>query len=386
MTNQDAGQLRVATDPIEALEEYVIPDPYEAWIQREGIKQIVDFAFDDLNALELGPWERKGGKGAVLDIPGDQLPCDAHVVEISPGGKSEPEHHMYEEVFYVLSGRGATSVWADGEHPETFEWNQGSLFAVPLNAWYQIFNGSGSEPARYVSMTSAPPMMRLFRDEDFMWNNPFVFRSRLTGASSTFAGEGKLFKERHRRVWESNFIPNAVDMGLYTWKERGAGGINAEFQMAKHSVLPHISEFPVGTYKKAHRHGPGAHLILLRGTGYSLLSKEGEEPRMAPWKENAMVVVPEDDCVHQHFNTGTTPARYLALKPSRHGLFRPTVTTGKGDVSMKQGGIQIEYEDEDRKIHEIFEAELERNGAPCRMKAFVPWCTGEVGPTSERDT
>jgi hypothetical protein len=66
--------------------------------------------------------------------------------------------------------------------------------------------------------------------------------------------------------------------------------------------------------------------------------------------------------------------------------------TGRGgggdyaDRSLKEGGWQIEYEDEDREIHQIFEKELKNNGAPCKMKAFVPWCTGEVGPTSERDT
>jgi hypothetical protein len=53
---------------------------------------------------------------------------------------------------------------------------------------------------------------------------------------------------------------------------------------------------------------------------------------------------------------------------------------------MKEGGWQVEYEDEDREIHKIFEKELATNGATCKMKAFVPWCTGEVGPTSERDT
>ena len=41
-----------------------------------------------------------------------------------------------------------------------------------------------------------------------------------------------------------------------------------------------------------------------------------------------------------------------------------------------EGGNQLEYEDEDRRIHEIFEAELKENGAPCRMKAFIPWGTG----------
>ena len=53
---------------------------------------------------------------------------------------------------------------------------------------------------------------------------------------------------------------------------------------------------------------------------------------------------------------------------------------------MNEGGSQIEYEDEERAIHDLFEAELTSVGATCRMKAFIPWCTGEVGPTSERDT
>jgi hypothetical protein len=53
---------------------------------------------------------------------------------------------------------------------------------------------------------------------------------------------------------------------------------------------------------------------------------------------------------------------------------------------MKEGGIQVEYEDEDREIHEIFEAELARSGAQCNMKAFIPYCTGVAGVTDERRT
>ena len=98
-----------------------------------------------------------------------------------------------------------------------------------------------------------------------------------------------------------------------------------------------------------------------------------------------MVVVPTDDCFHQHFNTGQVRARYLALRPGGIGGGGGG-NWGGYDVSVKDGGNQLEYEDEDKLIHEIFEAELVKNGAPCRMKAFVPWCTGEVGPTTERDT
>jgi len=50
-------------------------------------------------------------------------------------------------------------------------------------------------------------------------------------------------------------------------------------------------------------------------------------------------------------------------------------------VSIKDGGWQVEYEDEDPSIHRQFEGELAEHGATCLMKAFVPSCTGERGPT-----
>ena len=56
------------------------------------------------------------------------------------------------------------------------------------------------------------------------------------------------------------------------------------------------------------------------------------------------------------------------------------------DTSSKEGGWQVEYYDEDREIHEIFEKELAKKGQQCNMKAFIPYCTGVEGATSERDT
>ena len=375
--------MKVAEAPTEDLDEYGVGDAYVRWQQREGVRVIVDFAFEDLGAIELGPWERKGGSGAIINIPNDHLTNDSHVVEIRPGGKSEPEHHMYEEFCYVISGRGATNIWADEAHKQTFEWHAGSLFAIPLNAWYQHFNGSGEEPARYISITTAPPMMRLFSDLDFVFDTPFHFRGRFDAQTDYFNGTGKLYK---RRVWQSNFIPNAPEMALYGWKERGAGGINVMLEMAENNSKAHISEFPVGTYKKAHRHGPGAHLVILGGVGFSLLWMEGGERVRVDWKRGGMVIVPADAMFHQHCNTGPEPARYLAYTPNGNGTPRD-IGTSAGSVSTKEaGGTQIEYDDEDPEIHRIFEADLEAHGAPCRMKAFIPWCTGEVGPTNARDT
>lgn len=386
MAMQDTD-MKVAETPREGLEDYITDDAYKAWLKKEGVKVYEEFYFPSIAEIELGPWERKGGSGAVIHIANRHMPNDCHVVEIKPGGKSEPEHHTYELMIYVVSGRGGTTIWQDEKRKQTFEWHAGSLFSIPLNAWYQNFNGSGNEPARYIAVTNAPPMMRLFKDNEFIFNNDFKFRSRYAGEDDYFSGSGKLFK---RRVWESNFIANAPDMPLYGWQERGAGGVNAMLEMAENSMKSHISEFPVGTYKKAHRHGPGAHLVLLSGTGgFSLVWTKEDRSDMVKcdWQLGSMVIVPSDNCFHQHFNTGTNRARYLALRSGDHGLRGPRGGGGEmADRSIKEGGWQVEYEDEDREIHGIFEQDLKAHGAPCRMKAFIPWCTGEVGPTSERDT
>src|SRR5487761_1026046 len=129
MVTQSRNPNPAQVDPA-ALPELKRLDTYHEWQSREGVPVIVDFAFEDLNQIELGPWPRKGGKGAIINIPYPDLHNDSHVVEIRPGGQSEPEHHMYEEMVYIISGRGATTVWTDEKHKQTFEWGTGSLFAI----------------------------------------------------------------------------------------------------------------------------------------------------------------------------------------------------------------------------------------------------------------
>ncbi len=100
-----------------------------------------------------------------------------------------------------------------------------------------------------------------------------------------------------------------------------------------------------------------------------------------------MVTVPNDGTFHQHFNSGTKRARYLALRSGNQGMSAPGLGGfNPAEVSIKEGGFQVEYEDEDREIHEIFENQLAELGVSCQMKAFIPYCTGEAGVTSERDT
>ena len=68
-----------------------------------------------------------------------------------PAASSRRSGRCYEEMIFVLDGRGSTTVWNDAGQRITFEWKAGAIFAIPLNCWHQHFNGSGQEPARYVA-------------------------------------------------------------------------------------------------------------------------------------------------------------------------------------------------------------------------------------------
>lgn len=362
---------------------------YTDFLNAEGVPVIRGFAIDDLKTVDVAPWARKGGNGAYINLEGTGGTNDAYITEIPPGGTLNPERHLFEEMVYVVDGNGSTAVWYDESKKRSFEWGPGSLFAIPLNAHYQHFNGSGLRAARLFSVTNAPVVINLYHNLRFVFDSDFTFDDRFDGGEQYFDGKGEIMQGRwsKRNTLVTNFVPDTHGLELYAWKARGAGGRNIMIELAHNTMAAHISEFPVGTYKKAHRHGPGAHVILLSGKGYSLLWPQGTEPRRVDWHQGS-VVVPPNQWFHQHFNAGAEPARYLALRwGSQRYDMGAAFTSDEGeigrsgaDVSVKEGGWQIEYPDEDPAIHRVFEDELARSGATCRMRGQVDWCTGEATP------
>lgn len=356
-------------------------DTYHNWQQAQKIPINTGFFIEDLKKVEVAPWNLKGGLGAFINLEGAGGTNDGYVCEIPPGQHLKPQKHLFEEMVYIIDGHGATSVWQKDGKKQTFEWHPGSLLAIPLNAWYQHFNGQGDAPVRYFAVTNAPFVINLFHNLDFIFENDFVFTDRFSPEEEDdyFSGKAQVW-ERNRGInfmrWSTNFVPNVRDIQLYDWKERGAGSKSLHFDLAGNIMGSHVSEFSVGTYKKGHRHGPGAHVTILSGQGYSLFwSAIGEKPIRVDWKPGS-VVVPQTQWFHQHFNSGAEPARYMALRWNNWRYrFVAIQDDSPVDKSVKEGGAQIEFEDEDPMIHEMFEASLAKAGAQCKMGAVVPHCT-----------
>jgi oxalate decarboxylase/phosphoglucose isomerase-like protein (cupin superfamily) len=357
------------------LTDKFLVDPYLNWAEEEGIPIHLDFGHD-LLALETGDWDRYEAKGCFAHTHGRGDFMANYVLEVPAGSKTRPIKHLYESFFYVLSGQGSTPVWMPGGQTRTFEWGPKAVFAIPLNCKYQIFNGSGQDEARLSCTNDAPLTLNLYHNVDFVFDNEFSFAERL-GEANHFDGEGeRLLVNRGENVapinlWETNFVHDLAGFKLYEMDARGKGSLNISFILADGTMHAHSSEIPKGRYKKAHRHAAGTHVHAVTGEGYSLLWYEGDsEFKEIPWRHGVMYT-PPFWMLHQHFNTCDTPARYLACSlGSRRYLFislRKKSAEGGGSVAIQDGGRQIEYLDQDPRVHRKWLEAIAANGVESEM-------------------
>ena len=348
--------------------------PFEKWVQDEGIHVVTQERVPDIDAVELLPWERTGCRAAFLDLTFEPLVGSLvnnqstirYLCDIPPGGTYKAEKHMYEEIFYVVKGRGATTVWNEGGPKQTFEWKEGSVFSIPLNAWHALYNGQGHEAARLYAATNAATAFNLYASPEFIFGCPMTFTDRYSGTDGQyFGGEARKLEDRYS---ETNFIPDAHAVSLDLALNRGFGS-SMVYSMAGGHFVCHISDFPPGTYKKAHVGGAPANraglasavaYLFLSGEGYDLQWPPGVKPGPGvPWERidyrKGTLVAPGTG-YHQHFNVSTEPIRYIVL---RYGNPRYLGAAG-ARFRESGGGTNIEFEDEDPTIREQFNEELRK--------------------------
>jgi uncharacterized RmlC-like cupin family protein len=293
--------------------ETPLDSPYQRWLEsaRREIPVHEALAIDDVATVPLRPWPElgEGVTGLYLRFADYQM-SDGRIVELPPGGQSESQRHFYEESVYFLGGRGHTVIQAEDSGPQRVDWSAGSLLAIPLNVRHQHFN-DGPEPARMLAVTSFPLVLNLVNSRAFIEENPFEFEDRYDGAAD--------YLERSiddlAGTIETNFVEDVLHHGLQPLDFRGKGNRSIAWDMAGNSMLNvHVSELPPLAYKKAHRHASDAFILILSGTGFSLAWPEGAYHRRerVDWRAGTLFV-PPTYWYHQHLNTGSEPARYLAI-------------------------------------------------------------------------
>jgi hypothetical protein len=169
---------------------------------------------------------------------------------------------------------------------------------------------------------------------------------------------------------ETNFVPDVGAADLVAYDKRGQGSATMTFILADAGMHAHCSFIPVGRYKNAHRHGPDYHIVIVDGEGFSLLWYEGDEDFVRIDWTPGWMFAPPDQMYHQHFDTSPAPALYLATAMGNERFpFTETNRQGKMgiDVSVKDGGTQIDFKDQDPRIHEMYLEAVARSGVTCEM-------------------
>jgi mannose-6-phosphate isomerase-like protein (cupin superfamily) len=349
-------------------------DTYLDWSKQQGVP-VIDGIAVDLNSIETAPWQRLGGgcRSAFVHLRGRGDFVSLQVIDIPPGARTDVQRHLFDEVFYVLSGTGSATIELGNGKSTSFEWGPRSLFSPPLNAPYRLFNASGRENARVVVASNLPFLMNVHRNEAFLFDNKFSFPNRI-GREAYYNGEGDFLPLRPgHHMWETNFVPDLGAFELPEWEARGAGSRNIKIILADSAMHAHTSEMPVGTYKKGHRHMAGAHVFAITGSGYTLMWMDGDKDFERHEWRHGFVFAPPDGMFHQHFNTGPEPARYLAVSLGSHRypvLWRKVWRKKNHETSVNEGGIQINYEDQDPRIHQIWLEELGKTGVPSKMGKY----------------
>ncbi len=348
---------------------YSLVSPYENWIKAQGIPIHRGYSMEDLKSLELGRWEERGYDAAFIVLAGQEGISETHVSEIGPGKSLLHFKFALDEIIYVLEGRGLTTFWeSEGGPWKTFEWQKHSMFLIPRNYRYQLSNSQGNKPVRLLHYNYLPLAMAILPNPSFFFNNSLEsdvsfdeeFYSQIQSIRYEVNG-GPSAGGRISTFWYANFVPDMRSWDKFQAQAfRGAGSKSVGIRFPNAPIWAHMPQVPPQSYKKAHRHGPGVAIVVVEGEGYSIMWPEGHEKVVVPWHEGSLFV-PPNNWFHQHFNSGATPARYLAFHaPKPISKYSDRVEDLKRD--------QIEYTDEEPWIRQKFEDELANKG----LKSMMP--------------
>ena len=306
-----------------------------------------------------------GVKGAAVHLKGRGDFANMFVFEIPPGGSTTPQRHLYEDVVYVLEGTGSTQLeFADG--------TQAQLRMGP------------AQPVRDPAQRQAPPFQRqrpraraaghhhrpAAGDEHLPQraissSTPISSSPSAPARSEYYSGEGDLVTVRPgNHMWETNFVPD-----LDQHRAASLGRPRRRRRPTSCSCSPTASctrtsrRCRSAPTRRAIATAPALPRDVRRRPGLSRCS--GSTARRISRASTGSTASCSRRPTSSSTSTSTpatSPARYLAtgvggLRYPLTAIEAPlALAATPGDksavsISVKEGGDQIEYEDQDPRIH-----------------------------------
>src|SRR6266542_329615 len=118
--NGGANSIPWYKDPVSA---------YDRWVAAQGVPVHEGHHVSDLGTLALGAWAERNCSAAIVKLDGQEAVSEVRVTEIAPRQTLPPLKLGFDELIYVVEGRGLTRVWRENGGPSTtFEWQKHSMF------------------------------------------------------------------------------------------------------------------------------------------------------------------------------------------------------------------------------------------------------------------
>src|SRR5436190_15527755 len=360
--------------------------PYDLFKEAQDIPIYRDIGVRRVQDLPRKPWKRMGGNGTFIQLLGTEGLWGCYVVEVPGAGALNPEKHLYEEIYLVVEGRGTTEVWSEGNGKKlTFEWQRGSLFSIPMNAWHRIVNATSS-PALLLAGTTAPNMMNMVSNNDFIFNCPYAFKDRFDASDDYYKYKEDVSPDplRGLAMRQTNIIPDIINCELPLDNRRSPGYRRIEPHMTGNNFYLWIGQHENGRYSKAHAHGSAAVLVCLTGKGYTYTwpaslgqhpweDGKGDQVRRQDYEPVGLVSAAPmgGNWFHAHFGISKQPLRLSAwFGPNAPGRERGRPgeqAIDYGAIDLKDGGTAIPYYDEDPYLRKEYAETLEKEGVKSRM-------------------
>ena len=362
--------------------------PYDLFMESEGIPVFRDIGVSKVQNLPLAPWKRIGGRGTYIQLHGTEGKWGCYVVEVPGAGALNPEKHMYEEIY--LRGRRprhrprsgstatASATCSNGRRARCSRSRSTPCTASSTPA---------RRPALLLGGTTAPNLMNLINNVGAIFDNPYQFRDRFSGADDFYKYKDDIEPDpvRGLAMRRTNFVPDIVNCDLPLDNRRSPGYPPRRAVHDRQHVLSldrPARERPLLQGARAHlgggadlHQGQGLHLHWPeRSASTRGRTARPDQVKRVDYEPVGMVSAAPGGArwFHQHFGASKEPLRLTAWF-GPHNPGREPGPPGEKHIDytamdIPEGGSAIPYWMEDPYIKKEYDERLSREGVENRMR------------------
>lgn len=276
-------------------------------------------------------------RAAAFDSLAGNTTLGIHLSEVPPGGEKQGHRHLDEATFYIVSGRGWSELRQSEDGPDQrIDWEAGDVVTIPSNAWHKHYNADPDRPALQLAFKNTRLLRKLFHSREFVYQNDFRFHDR-------YDDEPDYWTRREAGNYgkvKANLIKNVVAESVTPDPSAGEGVGITRFSMGGHRTIDHaLVEIAVGGHVREHRHLAEEAMLILAGSGRTLLRADDGRSATVEWTAGDLVA-PPFRVWRRHEQSGAEAVRYLRIQNN----FIERALGVKGNVSL-DGELPVRWQD-----------------------------------------